>query len=62
MHLAAMDEQENTIDDTVLDNKDVQPAFINNGSASSGLNPLAEQLQKVMERLEEAERRVRRSQ
>ena len=59
LHSAAMGEPEDAIDDTVVDNKDVQSGFAINGSAPPGPNPLAEQFQKVMERLEEeAERRA----
>ena len=55
MHSAAMDDQENTIDDTVLDNKDIQSVFTGNSTAPTGSTPLTEQLQKVMKRLEEVE-------
>ena len=58
MHSAAMDDQENMVDDTVLDNKDIQMVSRGNSTASLGSAPMAEQLQKVMERLENAERRA----
>ena len=58
MHSAAIDDQENTVDNTVLDNKDVQLVFTGSNTAPPGSAPLTEQLQKVMERLEEAERRA----
>ena len=58
MHSAAMDNQENMVDDTVLDNKDVQMISMGNSSASLGSAPMAEQLQKAMERLENAKRRA----
>ena len=53
-----MDDQENTVDDTVLGNKDVQLVFTGNNKAPPGSTPLTEQLQKVIERLKEAERRA----
>ena len=58
MHSAAKDDQENMVDDTVLDNKDIQMVSSGNNTASLGSAPMNEQLQKVMERLEEAERRA----
>ena len=58
MHSAAMDNQENMVDDTVLDNKDVQMVSMGNSTASLGSAPMAEQLQKVIERLENAKRRA----
>ena len=53
-----MDDQQNTVNDTVLDKKDAQSVFTGNNAAPSGSDPLTEQLKKVMERLEEAERRA----
>ena len=53
-----MDNQENVVDDTVMDNKDIQMVSVGDNMASHGTASMAEQLQKVMERLENAERRA----
>ena len=39
MHSAAMDDQENMVDDTVLDNKDIQMVSSGNNTASLGSAP-----------------------
>ena len=51
-----MDNQENMVDDTVMDNKDIQMVSVGDNMASHGTASMAEQLQKVMEKLEEADR------
>ena len=58
MHSAAMDNQEDVVDDTVMDNKDVQMVSVGDSMASHGTASMAEQLQRVMEKLEEANRRA----
>ena len=40
MHSAAMDDQENTVDDTVLDKKDAKSVFTGNNTAPPGSAPL----------------------